>query len=109
MMAVEYALTGNDPMIGEDYTPEQKEAFKDVYELPAEVKSNAKQLLAEALLNGISGDVKHEVTVPQLERMIICAALNKGADILKNEHAQNAAKFYACAGKIHERLTKKED
>lgn len=109
VMAVDYALTGCDPTTSEDYTPEQKEAYKEVYDIPAAVKSNAKQLLAEALLQGISGDVKWEVTVPQLERMIICAALNKGADVLKNEHVQNAAKFYACAGKIHERLTKKED
>lgn len=54
--------------------------------MPDEVMSNAKQLLCEALLQGIDAEVKNEVTIPQLERMVIVAALNKGVDILKNEH-----------------------
>ncbi len=42
--------------------------------------------------------------MPQLEKMIICAALSKGADVLKGEHIQNAAKFYAYAGATHKKL-----
>ena len=86
LAAIDYVLNGRDSTTNEDFTPEQKDAFKEVYEVPDEVMSNAKQLLCEALLQGIDGEVKNEVTMPQLERMVIVAALNKGADILKNEH-----------------------
>ena len=86
LAAIDYALNGRDPTTNEDFTIEQKEAFREVYEVPDEVMSNAKQLLCEALLQGIDAEVKNEVTIPQLERMVIVAALNKGVDILKNEH-----------------------
>lgn len=104
LAAIDYALNGRDPTANEDFTPEQKDAFGEVYEVPDEVMSNAKQLLCEALLQGIDDEVKNEVTIPQLERMVIVAALNKGVDILKNEHTQAAGRFYACAGTIHKRL-----
>lgn len=103
-MAIDYALNGNDPTKDEDFTPEQRTALQEVTTPPDEVMSSAKQLLNEALSQGISGDVKYELTMPQLEKMIICAALSKGADVLKGEHAQNAAKFYAYAGATHKKL-----
>jgi len=53
--------------------------------------------------------VKYDATLPDLERMIIVASLYKGADVLKNEHTKWAAKFYACAGKIHARLVKEKE
>lgn len=34
------------------------------------------------------------------------AAMNEGADILKNEHTKAAGRFYMAAGRIHERLIK---
>lgn len=108
-MAVDYVLNGNDPTLNEDFTPEQRQQAKEIYDVPAAVMSSAKQLLCEALLHGIDAEVKNEVTLPQLERMIVCAALSKGADILKSEQAQNAAKFYACAGTIHNKLTEKKE
>lgn len=103
-MAIDYALNGNDPTKDEDFTPEQRTALQEVTTPPDEVMSSAKQLLNEALSQGISGDVKYELTMPQLEKMIICAALSKGADVLKGEHMENAAKFYAYAGATHKKL-----
>lgn len=41
-----------------------------------------------------------------LERMVLVAAMNEGADIVKNEHTKAAGRFYMAAGRIHERLVK---
>ena len=98
-------IIGAVKKFAEDFTPEELQAREEVTTPPDEVMSSAKQLLNEALSQGISGDVKYELTMPQLEKMIICAALSKGADVLKGEHAQNAAKFYAYAGATHKKLT----
>lgn len=105
LAAIDYVMNGRDPTTDENFSPEKNE----VYEVPDEVMSNAKQLLCEALLCGVDSDVKNYVTIPQLERMIIVAALNKGADILKNEHTQDAARFYACVGVINKRLIEERE
>ena len=39
--------------------------------------------------------------------MILVAALHKGVDFLKDEQTQNLGKFYAYAGKTHEKLKDK--
>lgn len=101
--AISYAISGNDWRVGEEYTQQQKDDFNKIYDIPEEAYSNSKQLLAEALTYGLSDGIK-DFTIKELERMIIVAAMHEGIDVLKNEHTQNAAKFYACAGKIHARL-----
>ena len=103
-MAIDYALNGSDPRTGEDYTDADKSQFEDVYEVPQSVLSASRQILNEALLYGMDEKVKDATTLPQLERMVVCAAMSKGADILKEQHTQDAAKFYAACGKIHTRL-----
>jgi len=105
LAAIDYAMNGRDPTTNEDFSLQHNE----VYEVPDEVMSNAKQLLCEALLHGIDSDVKNYVTVPQLERMIVVAALSKGVDVLKNEHTQDAARFYACVGVINKRLIEERE
>lgn len=104
-MAIDYAMNGNDPRDGEDFDDEKKkDDFDAIYEVPQSVMSSSRQILNEALLYGIDEKVKNTTTLPQLERMVVCAAMSKGADILKNQHTQDAAKFYAACGKIHTRL-----
>lgn len=101
LMAISYCLTGTEDK--EEYTQEQKEALKEVSEIPETVKSSAQQLLAEALYKHLPKEVEN-FTLDHLEKMIICAAINEGKDVLKNEHIKAAGKFYVEAGRIHERL-----
>lgn len=106
--AVDYALNGNDPDSQEYFTPEQKEHAKDILDVPDSLGSYAKTLLDKALSRGIDKDVQAEVTVPELERIVISAMLQGGIDVLENEHAQAAARFYACVGQIRTRLQKEK-
>jgi len=119
MACVEYALRGDDPTLDEDAEPtggtngnddrdvEDVEDVKDgndVSDLPESALSATRQVLMEALSYGIDGDVKHEVTLPELERLVMLAAMHSGVDVLKGEHGQAVGAFYAACGRIHERL-----
>lgn len=111
LAALEYALKGNLPTVDEDWYKTEEEASKtleQIYNLPSELKSVAKQLLAEAMTYGIDEKAKYDVTVDELERMIAVAAMHSGIDVIKNEHAQNTAKFYAASGSIHKRLVEEK-
>lgn len=55
---------------------------------------------------GISESVIQDVTPQELERIMVLAAIRNGVDVIKGEHTQNAGRFYAESGKIHERLKK---
>lgn len=107
LAAIEYALKGNLPTTDEDWyktDDEAKKTLEQIYDLPCELKSMAKQLLSEAMSYGIDEKVKYDVTLDELERMITVAAIHSGVDVIKNEHAQNTAKFYSASGTIHNRL-----
>ena len=110
--AIDYVLNGNKPDLDGIEEPEARkaaaDAFAEIYDVPVETQSAAKQLLLQALTHGIDASVKYEATLEDLERMITVAALYKGADVLKNEHTQWAARFYAAAGKIHARLVSQQ-
>lgn len=108
LCAIEYVMTGAEPTANEDWTPQKKKDFESVYEVPEACKSYAMQILNQALVRGIDYKVAENTTMTQLERMIIVAAMHDGADVLKNEHTQAAAKFYAYAGQTHERLIKEK-
>lgn len=95
LYAIDYCLEGNDSIEGEDYVDEEQ---KSVIEIPKEVSSMSNQLLCEALSYGIDIGVKDHLTIPQLDKLIIHAALHNGVDVLKNEHTRNAALFYKCVG-----------
>lgn len=101
--AVQYVMTGNDWRVGENYTLEEKKAFKSVYDLPQETYSGAKYLLNEALSLGMHSDVADN-TIDEVQRLLIVAAIHDGADVLKNQHAQDAGAFYAASQNIHKRL-----
>lgn len=105
---IEYALRGDDPD-GCETEPDEGtnvKGLKDVSELPDCVKSVTRQVMTEALSYGIDANVKYEVTLPQLERLVMLAALHNGTDVLKGEHGQAVGAFYQACGKIHERLLK---
>lgn len=99
MTAVDIALRGE----GDDVASDD---VKTVTEIPCELKSVYRQLFNQAMSYGISEGVKDEVTVDELERMMVFAAIHNGLDVIKGEHTQNAGRFYAESGKIHERLKK---
>ena len=108
---VEYALKGDDPDGCDTGTEPDGEGtnvngLKDVSELPDCMKSVTRQVMAEALSYGMDADVKYEATLPQLERMVMLAALHNGTDVLKGEHGQAVGAFYQACGKIRERLLK---
>lgn len=102
LMAIDYALNGDDYV--ESYTPEEKEAKAEVTVPPSEIMSEARHLISEALTQGMSSEVKDFVTVPQLEKMIVCAAMNNGADVMKDIKNNALGAFYVAAGKTHTRL-----
>ena len=104
---IEYVLRGDDPDCCDTVEADggtNVNGLKDVSELPDCVKSVTRQVMAEALSYGMDADVKYEVTLPQLERMVMLAALHSGTDVLKGEHGQAVGAFYQACGKIHERL-----
>ena len=105
--AVQYALRGNNPndeVFEYEDTKDMKSEAESVYDIPSELKSQAKQILAEAVSYGIGSDVQWQFTCPQLERMVTVAAMRSGLEVLKSEHAQRTGAFYAAAGKIKTRL-----
>ena len=102
--AVQYALRGNNPNDEVFEYEDTKSEAESVYDIPSELKSQAKQILAEAVSYGIGSDVQWQFTCPQLERMVTVAAMRSGLEVLKSEHAQRTGAFYAAAGKIKTRL-----
>lgn len=108
LMAIDYALNGNDQTRDANYTDEEKTALAKVSVPPDEVMSEARQLIAEAMAQGISADAKDFVTVPQLEKMIVCAAMHSGVDIVKDIKNNALGAFYVAAGKMHTRLTEEK-
>ena len=110
LMAIDYALNGNDSGVGEDITLDERQVKDDVSTPSAKMMSEARQLLAEAMSVGVSPEVKHEVTLPQLEKLVVCLALSKGGpDVLKDLKTQAAGRFYTVAGRIHERLVREKE
>lgn len=75
-----------------------------MYDVPTEDHSLAKQILLQALAAKIPAEAAEYALVEDLERMVLVAAMNAGADIVKNEHTKAAGRFYMAAGRIHERL-----
>lgn len=79
MTAVDIVLRGESPDL-------DSEDVKTVTEIPSEMKSVYRQLFNQAMGYGISEGVKDEVTVDELERMMVLAAIHNGLDVIKSEH-----------------------
>lgn len=109
--AVDYVLNGLKPDldIPESASEEEKkeaESLEQIYDVPTEDHSLAKQLLLQALAAKLPAEAAEYALLDDLERMVLVAAMSEGADIVKNEHTKAAARFYMAAGRIHERLAK---
>ena len=109
LAAIDYVLNGMKPNldIPEDADDEQKksaELLAETYDIPSEDHSIAKQLLLQALAAKIPAEAADYALLDDLERMVMVAAMQNGADILKNEHTKAAGRFYMAAGRIHKRL-----
>ena len=109
MAAIDYVLNGNKPdlELPPDPTDEKKEEVKklrEIYDIPTEDHSIAKQLLLQALVAKIPAEVADYALLDDLERMIMVAAMHDGTDVLKNEHTKASGRFYMAAGRIHGRL-----
>jgi len=105
LAAIEYALRGDDPAEGE----ECECAESNPSELPPDLASAAKTILVNATSYGIDLDCCQRLTIPELERAVVLAAVHSGVDVMKGEHAQTVGAFYAEAGRIHGRLVKERD
>ena len=109
LAAIDYVLNGTKPNLElpPDPTEEKKEEVKklsEIYDIPTEDHSIAKQLLLQALAAKIPAQVADYALLDDLERMIMVAAMHDGTDVLKNEHTKASGRFYMAAGRIHERL-----
>ena len=102
--AIDYVINGNDPNADEEFIANENEKKFDCYTVPDTVQSAAQQIALQAMQCGIDIKAIDFTTVPVLERMITVAVMQKGADWIKNERAQNAAKFMIEANKIEKRL-----
>lgn len=114
LAAIEYVMNGIKPdlKIPDDASDEEKKGVEDiekVFEVPTEDHSIAKQLLLQALAAKIPAECAKYALLEDLEHMIMVAAMHDGANVIKNEHTQAAAKFYMASGRIHERLTKEKE
>lgn len=111
LSAIDYVLNGTKPDLELPPDPnedEKKEAddMREIYEVPTEDHSIAKQLLLEALSSKIPAEAANYALLDDLERMVLVAAMAEGADITKNQHTKASGHFYIAAGRIHERLLK---
>jgi hypothetical protein len=83
-------LKGDEPTAGETLEDSEEDGERtnanDVSELPDCMKSVTRQVLMEALSYGIDANVKYELTLPQLEKLVMLAAIHSGVDVLKGEH-----------------------
>jgi len=107
--AIDYALNGNKPDLelppgADEAEKAEAESLAEVYDVPTEDHSIAKQILLQALAAKIPAEAAEYALLEDLERMVMVAAMHDGADILKNEHTKAAGRFYMAAGRIHERL-----
>jgi hypothetical protein len=109
--AVEYVLNGvkADLTLPEDANAteeelKRKQELEEVYEIPTQDQSMAKQILLQALSQKMPAEVAKYALLDDLERMVMVAAMHDNSNILKNEHTKAASKFYIAAGRIHERL-----
>lgn len=111
LAAIDYVLNGTKPdlELPPDASEEKKEEVKklrEIYDVPTEDHSLAKQLLLQALAAKVPAEVANYALVEDLERMVLVAAMTEGADVLKNEHTKASGRFYVAVGRIHERLVK---
>lgn len=111
LAAIDYVLNGTKPdlELPPDASEEKKEDVKklhEIYDVPAEDHSLAKQLLLQALAQKVPAEVANYALVEDLERMVLVAAMTEGVDVLKNEHTKASGRFYVAVGRIHERLVK---
>ncbi len=111
LAAIDYVLNGTKPdlELPPDASEEKKEEVKklhEIYDVPAEDHSLAKQLLLQALAQKVPAEVANYALVEDLERMVLVAAMTEGVDVLKNEHTKASGRFYVAVGRIHERLVK---
>lgn len=114
MAAVEYALNGVKPDLelpdgATDAEKKEAEELERIYEPPCADHSVAKQLILQALAAKIPAEAAEYALLEDLERMVLVAAMNAGADVLKNEHTRNAGRFYMAAGRIKARLTEEKE
>ena len=114
--AIDYCLNGIKPDLDlpEDPTEEDKKRVKDlaeIYDIPEEGHSVARQILYQALSYQIPPETAQYALYDDLERLIICAAINQknGSDILKNQQTEAAGRFYIASGKIHQRLISEKE
>lgn len=107
LSAIDYCMNGNKPdlAIPQDATDEERRQQREVYAIPDETRSVAKQLLLEAMSSGMQKEVADYALLDDLERMVLVAAMQNGIDVMKNRHGEYAGKFYASSGRIHKRLT----
>lgn len=111
LAAIDYVLNGTKPdlELPPDASEEKKDEVKklrEIYDVPTEDHSLAKQLLLQALAAKVPAEVANYALVEDLERMVLVAAMTEGADVLKNEHTKASGRFYVAVGRIHERLVK---
>lgn len=111
LAAIDYVLNGTKPdlELPPDASEEKKDEVKklrEIYDVPTEDHSLAKQLLLQALASKVPAEVANYALVEDLERMVLVAAMTEGADVLKNEHTKASGRFYVAVGRIHERLVK---
>ena len=104
LAAIDWCMNGN--------APDLELPDEDVRDVPEDEEgkaiSMAKQLLLEAIGEGMSEKVAQYALLDDLKRMVLVAAMKNGADIIKNEHTKAAGNFYVACGRIHERLKKEK-
>lgn len=109
LAALDYVLNG-DKVQYDELDEESKKKLDEVYDVPTEDQSLAKQLLLAALTYKIPAEVADYALLDDLQNMLLVAAMQNGADnTVKNEHTKFAGQFYMMAGKIHERLVKEKE
>lgn len=103
--AIDWCLNGIKP----DLEVKELKQVMDVPDEDGQASSIAKQLLLEAISDGMSDKVQDYALLDDLKNMIVVAAMYKGVDVLKNEHTKNAGRFYVACGKIHTRLLEEKE
>lgn len=116
LAAIDYVMNGMKPDLDlpEDADDEKKKEVKEmheIYDVPTEDHSLAKQLLLQALSMKMSPEVAKYALLEDLDRMVLVAAMNElnGANIMKNEHTKASGRFYIASGRIHKRLVEEKN
>lgn len=107
--AIDWIMNGMKPDLSLVENPEEKKSLQEVFDIPSESCSYAKQILMQACLEKISPDVAKFALLEDLEKMILISAMNNSEGITKNEHVKAAGRFYVAAGKINTRLHKEKE